>query len=371
MLLDLIGFGIVLPILPLYSERHGATPLQATLLVAVFSLAQFVFAPIWGRLSDRVGRKPLLVLSLVGTALGSLLTGLANSLLVLYVARAFDGASGGSASIAQAAVADMAEPQDRPRLMGLIGAAFGLGFVLGPALGASAGHFGARAPFFVAAVLAGANAIAAAVRLRETRVVRSHKEVRADRGNRWASVRPGLVMAFVATAAFSAFEATFSLFGDERFALDTREVGLAFTAIGLALALVHIRVAPRVVHAIGSTKALAVGVLLTGMGLVVLAPAQSLWLAALALLFVCVGAGCSSTALNSWIAERAHPGERGSSFGALQSAQAMARIVGPGAGGLALTHLGAGGPFWTAGAVMVAAAAAWRSRSARTAANPA
>src|SRR5687768_15824024 len=167
--LDLVGFGIVLPILPLYAERFDASPATIGLLVASFSLAQFVFSPIWGRVSDRVGRKPVLVLSLAGTAVGSLLTGLAGSLWLLFAARILDGISGASVSVAQASVTDLAPPSERPRLLGLLGAAFGLGFVAGPAIGALAALGGPEVPFLVAAALAAVNAVVAAVRLPETR----------------------------------------------------------------------------------------------------------------------------------------------------------------------------------------------------------
>jgi len=159
--LDLVGFGIILPILPLYAERFGASPTTVGLLLASFSVAQLLFAPVWGSVSDRIGRKPVLVLSLVGTAVGSLVTGLAGSLPLLFVGRILDGMSGASVSVAQASVADLAPPQERARLFGLLGAAFGVGFVAGPALGALAALGGARLPFLVAAGVAGVNALAA------------------------------------------------------------------------------------------------------------------------------------------------------------------------------------------------------------------
>jgi hypothetical protein len=133
--LDLVGFGIVVPILGRYAERFGANGLQVGLMFASFSVAQMVFAPILGRISDKVGRKPVIVFSLIGTAVGSFVTGAAGALWVLFLGRILDGASGASVAVAQGAVADIAPPEQRARLMGMLGAAFGVGFVVGPALG--------------------------------------------------------------------------------------------------------------------------------------------------------------------------------------------------------------------------------------------
>ena len=130
--LDMVGFGIMLPVLPLYAEEFGASPAVAAAVLAVFSAAQMVAAPLWGRLSDRVGRKPVLVAALVGSSLGSLVTGLAGALWVLFLGRGLDGAAGSSYAVGQAAVADLAKPEDRPRLLGLLAAALGVGFVAGP-----------------------------------------------------------------------------------------------------------------------------------------------------------------------------------------------------------------------------------------------
>src|SRR3954462_6266938 len=152
---DLVGFGVVLPLLPLYASRFHASPATIGAMFASFSVAQLVFAPIWGRVSDRVGRKPILVLSLVGTALGTLLTGLAGSLALLFVGRIVDGVSGASVSVAHAAVADVSPPRERARLFGLLGAAFGVGFVAGPTIGALAARLGDRPPFLLAADIHG------------------------------------------------------------------------------------------------------------------------------------------------------------------------------------------------------------------------
>ena len=166
--IDLIGFGIVLPILPRYAEDLSASPGVIGLVVASFSLAQMVGSPLIGRLSDRIGRKPVLILSLAGTAVGSLITGLAGTVWILLLGRIVDGLSGASVSVAQASVADVASPEERPRLLGLLGAAFGVGFVVGPAIGALAAFGGPHIPFFVASAIAGTNAIVALRRLPET-----------------------------------------------------------------------------------------------------------------------------------------------------------------------------------------------------------
>src|SRR5256714_14193165 len=148
---DLVGFGVVLPLLPLYAERFHASAFTVGAMFASFSVAQLLFAPVWGRISDRIGRKPVLILSLAGTAAGTLLTGLAGSLPLLFAGRIVDGVSGASVSVAHAAVADVAPPRQRARLFGLLGAAFGVGFVAGPIIGGVPALVGPRGPFFVAA----------------------------------------------------------------------------------------------------------------------------------------------------------------------------------------------------------------------------
>ena len=217
--LDLVGFGIVLPILALYGERFGASPTTLGLIVASFSLAQFVCSPLLGRLSDRIGRRPVIILSLFGTAVGSIITGGATSVWMLFLGRIVDGASGASVSVAQGAVTDVAAPEDRPHLLGLLSAAFGVGFVLGPALGGLAALWGPRVPFFVAGGIAFVNALVAIKRLPETHPPGARVEAPivdeplAETVDRRRTLTRLALVAFIATAAFSAFEATFSLLG--------------------------------------------------------------------------------------------------------------------------------------------------------------
>ena len=357
--LDLVGFGIVLPILPLYaeSEGFGASPAVIGLLVASFSLAQLLFAPLWGRVSDRIGRKPVLVLSLAGTAIGSLLTGLAPNLAWLFIGRLIDGASGASVSVAQAAVADVASPEERPRLLGLLGAAFGLGFVAGPALGALAALGGPRLPFLLAAGLAAVNAVVAAKRLPETRPADRPTVGVEDRP--WSSdiVLPLVAVAFCSLTAFSAFEATFALMGERRLGLDLASTGLVFAAIGVLIALANVAVVQPAVRRAGEAGALGVGLALNAVGLLLLAPADS-WLSiAPALLALTIGQGLITPTLASLVAGTAEASRRGGALGVQQAAAGLARVIGPAAGGLAFERIGIGAPY-VAGAVLVLVALA-------------
>lgn len=354
--LDLVGFGIVLPILPLYAEDFGASPTKVGLLVASFSLMQLIFSPIWGRLSDRIGRKPLLLFSLVGTAVGSLLTGLAGSLWLLFVARIVDGISGASVSVAQASVVDLAPADQRPRLLGMLGAAFGVGFVLGPALGALAALGDHRLPFFLASGVAALNALVAWRRLPETHPSESRARARegAERlsggpGDRWFEM-PGvlqlMLVAFLALVAFSAFEATFALLGERRFELTQASTGAVFAGIGIVMVGVQGGLVHTAAKRFGEMRALQVGLMLNAAGLMVLADAHR-WpvlIAALALLVV--GQGLVAPMATSLVGGRARSDRRGAVLGVQQSAGSLARVVGPAMGGFLFHHVGVSAPSW-------------------------
>ena len=342
--LDLVGFGIVLPILPLYAERFDASPATIGLLVASFSLAQFVFSPIWGRVSDRVGRKPVLVLSLFGTAVGSLLTGLAGSLWLLFAARILDGISGASVSVAQAAVTDLAAPAQRPRLLGFLGAAFGLGFVAGPAIGALAALGGPHVPFLVAAGLAFLNAVVAAFRLPETRSGEKFPSPARKVLPRTEGVGAFLLVAFVSLCAFSAFEATFALFGERRLGLRLASTGVVFTIIGVLIAVVNGGLVAPAVRRFGEAGTLRIGLVLIACGLAVLPFVHSWAALAPALVLLTTGQGLVTPTLSATVAGRVDDDRRGEALGAQQSAGGLARVVGPVAGGFAFEHLGEGAP---------------------------
>jgi MFS transporter, DHA1 family, tetracycline resistance protein len=353
--LDLIGFGIIVPILGRYAERFGATGLTVGFLFAAFSLAQLLCAPVLGRLSDRIGRKPVIVISLIGTAIGSFITGAAGVLWLLFAGRIIDGASGGSLSVAQAAVADLAPEAERPRLIGLLGAAFGVGFVLGPAIGGLAALGGPHVPFYVAGVLASINAVAAIIRLPETRRPGDH--VRRNRLTTPTSsiLRHLAVVGFIAVLAFSAFEATFSLFGDRRFGLTEASSAAVFLGVGLVMVGVQGGAYGRLVERFGTQRLLTIGLTLLAAGLAATAVATVWPVLIVALLLLSVGQGCASPSITSLVTQHAPPDRRGEALGFQQSSYAIGRVLGPPVAGAMFDRVGIWSPY-LAGSLLCAVA---------------
>ena len=344
--LDMIGFGIVAPILGRYADRFGASGFQVGLLFASFSLAQMVFSPILGRWSDRVGRKPVIVISLFGTAIGSFITGAAGALWVLFAGRLIDGASGASVSVAQSAITDLATKEQRARMLGLLGMAFGVGFVVGPAIGGLAALGGPHIPFYVAGTLALINAVAAIIRIQETRVpnkaaqtTRVHVPFRKRRYGALAGV------GFFSMLAFSGFEATFSLFGGARFNLTEASTALVFLGVGVVMSAVQGSLIGPLTSRFGSLQLLRNGLVLVSIGLLFLGAAVIWPTMIVALLFMVIGAGISNPSLTALVADSAHEDRRGEALGIQQSASALARVIGPPLAGLAFDHVGIGAPF--------------------------
>jgi DHA1 family tetracycline resistance protein-like MFS transporter len=359
---DLLGFGIVVPLLPLYARHLGAGPASVGLLLAVFSAAQFVSAPLLGRLSDRVGRKPLLIMSLAGTALASLLTGVAGSLWLLMVARVLDGASGGSVAVAQASAADMVGPKDRVRVFGLLGAAYGVGFVIGPAIGGLAALGGPHVPFFVAAGIAGLNAIVAVRRLPETRRQPTADGPAPDRDRSPGSLRavlsriavPAMVTVLL-IASFSAFEATFALFGQRRLGFGLATIGAVFAMVGVVAVVVQGGVVRPLAARLGDIGCLRIGLVTEALGLLLLPTVHVRVDLVVPLLLVTAGQSLCTPALNALVVARVGDGGRGAALGAQQGLSALARIIGPAVGGLSYGLLGVGSPFIEGGVAIGAA----------------
>ena len=370
--MDMVGFGIMLPVLPLYAEDFGASPAMAAAVIAVFSAAQMGAAPLWGRLSDRIGRKPVLIAALIGSSIGSLVTGLAGVLWVLFLGRVLDGASGSSYAVGQAAVADLAEPEDRPRLLGLLAAAFGVGFVAGPLIGSIAALGGRELPFFVAAALAAGNAIVALVRLPSGRSAGRSAGMPAGQSAGlgpkpgrlalWGAAGPAVrrlaVLSLVAMVGFAGFEATFAMLVEHRFpdVGDPTIYGL-FALIGLLMVLVQTRIVGPVNARLGTRSTLRTALSLVAAGMVVLAMGGGWAGLAVALVLLVVGQGVFGPTLSNATVETVGADGRGSALGLQQSAGAFGRILGPLLAGVLFGRVAVGAPYLVAAALAVAALA--------------
>lgn len=349
-LIDLLGFGIVLPILPLWAEDFGASPVQIGIITASYAVMQFLVAPILGRISDRHGRRPVILVSLVGTVVAFLMIGFAQGILIIFLARVLQGAAGASYAAAQAYVADVTEPKDRAHGMGLIGAAFGMGFLLGPAMGALFAMIDARTPFFVAAALALANLLLAYRRLPE-----SLKPGAAPaRTSRLAAVRrilasrrlgPLVWLTFVANFAFVAMETTFALFGAWRFDYDMVQMGLLFAYIGVLAAASQGYLVRRMVARSGEPRVMLIGLVGTAAGLLLLAVSESLWLLLIALALMALASGLVFATTTALISLSARDDEQGMVLGVTASATGLARIGAPLLGGLLFQHVDVSAPM--------------------------
>ncbi len=361
---DLLGFGMVIPVMPIYAEQLGASEAATGWLSTGYSLMQFVFAPIWGRISDRVGRRPVLLLSIAMTAVAFLLYGVAASFAILLVSRLFAGAATANIAIAQAYVADVTPPEGRAKGMGVIGAAFGLGFVFGPAVGALLAGWSLAAPGFAAAALSAVNLVAAFVLLPEPA---QHVAAARSRGRVEALVeelrKPGirriLFIYLVVTLAFSAMEATFAFLAQRHFSLTTRQVGWVFAYIGVIVAAVQGGLIGPLSRRFGEKRLLVVGTALQGVALAALPFAHGVGGLLAASAPLAVGSGIASPSMMSLLSRFSRAEDQGGTLGIGQSASALGRIVGPLAGttSFAAWHAAPdlGGAALMAGATVIAA----------------
>ncbi len=360
--IDLLGFGMVIPVMPLYAKELGASEAWTGLLSTGYSAMQFVFAPIWGRLSDRVGRRPVLLVSILMTSAAFLLYGLSGSFAVLLVSRLFAGAATANIAIARAFVADVTRPEERAKGMGIIGAAFGLGFVLGPAMGSALSHISLAAPGFAAAALAAVNGVAAFFILPEP----EHREVRAIAvQNRFAAFfqemgRPGIrrvvLIYFLTVLAFSGMEATYAFLVKERYALSDKAVGLLFAYIGVIIVVVQGGLIGRLTRRYGEKSLLVAGIVLQVVGLGALPFAVGLAGLLVATAPLAFGAGLSQPSLSSLLSRFARADEQGGTLGIGESAAAFGRIIGPEAGTWTFGRWSPAFPY-VAGAVLMVLAA--------------
>jgi MFS family permease len=363
--IDLVGFGLVIPLLPFYAERFGASPLQMTLLFAVYSLMSMLAAPLWGRLSDRVGRRPVLMASMAAAALAYLWLGFATQLWMVFAARGLAGACAGNIAAAQAYIADVTPPEKRARGMGMIGAAFGLGFIVGPVLGGLvAGNdlktADLQTPGLIAAALSAVALLGVIFLLRESLSATAHREPRG----RIAALRDALrrpmlgrllVLFFLVILAFSGMETTFAWWAIDRFGWGPRPIGFVFFYVGLLSAAMQGGMIGPLTRRFGEERLTLAGLVLIALGLLVLPFAREVPALVLALTLLSLGMGAVQPTLNSLISRRAPPERQGEVMGVAQSVGALSRVLGPIIAGALFSGLGPSSPFlW--GAVLVALA---------------
>jgi MFS transporter, DHA1 family, tetracycline resistance protein len=354
---NLIGFGIIIPLLPFYAENFGASPIVIGLLFAIYSLCQLLAAPVLGDLSDRRGRRPVLVFSLVGTVVSFVMLALAHSVVMLFLARIVDGLSGGNISTARAYVADVTEPKDRARAYGLIGAAFGLGFIMGPALSGVLAKVSITAPIWAAAALTLVAAAMAWFWLPET----VHR-TQAGAGNpleylpallRRPAMRRMLTVDFLYWFAFAIFQTTFALFAARRFGFDASRTGFFFAGFGVLGAIIQGGFIRPIVKRTGDKTMFVAGVICSVIGFVAAALSTSVPLFALSLVPLAFGMGFGHPTVSSLVSRAGRGDEQGRVQGAASAVESLGRTVGPVWGNASLQRYGEGTPFISGAVILV------------------
>jgi len=400
--INLVGFGLVVPLLPFFAQSLQAEPWQITLMFSAYSLGQFFAEPFWGRLSDRIGRKPVLLATLAANAVGYLLLAFAPNIWVAVAVRLFTGLGAGNISTVQGYIADVTPPERRAGRMGMIGAAFGLGFIVGPGLGGllaqpQMGHVGYQLPIFAASGAAVLAALGVMFFLRESRTKADPAAPRPAFLSGVSFARTDevisrvLMVSLIYLAGFSAMEAAFGLWAEHRYAWTGREVGLSFMIVGLISAVNQGLVAGRLARRFGEARVLAAGMLLFGLSMVLQVAAPVAWFPAGRIdlgLFslpvvagwiipVIMGIGACGMSLampniSSLISRSSPPDRQGAMLGLNMAAGSMARIVGPIVAGVLYSAVGPDWPFLVGAALTLPAAAmainagrAVRRRSAR------
>jgi len=367
-LIDLIGFGLVIPLLPFYAERFSATPQEVTMLMAVFSLMSMLTAPIWGRLSDRVGRRPVLMISMTAAALAYLWLGFANALWMLFAARALAGACAGNIAAAQAYIADVTTPENRAKGMGLIGAAFGVGFIIGPALGGvvAGNHLATadlRSPGLIACGLSVTALVGVVLLLKESLPADLAERPRrgrisALRGALGRKVLSRLLAIFFLTIlAFAGMEATFALWAMAQFGWGPAQCGYLFTYVGLLSAVMQGGLIGRLTTRFGEERLLIAGLAAIAIGLLILPLSRDLAVLLLAITGLALGMGAMQPSLNSLISRRAAATEQGETLGVAQSVGSLSRVLGPLLAGALFAGFGRSSPYFCGVVLMIAATA--------------
>jgi DHA1 family tetracycline resistance protein-like MFS transporter len=351
--IDLLGFSLILPLLPYLAKNYQANDFQVGLLVAVYAAASLVGAPILGRLSDRYGRRPLLLVSIFGTFIGFLMLAFAQNIWMLFLARIIDGLTAGNISIAQAYISDVTAPKDRSKAFGLIGAAFGLGFIIGPAAGGALSTFGYIVPALAAASLTIINLVLVAAWLGESLTVEKRAELAAagsqppafSIGAMLAALRRPLVGPLLHTRfffgmAFSLFQSIFSLYALERFELNVQAIGFILAYVGVLAVITQGFMIGKLTARFSEARLIVISTALMAIGLAGWALAPNLWVLMLVMIPTSFAGGILNTVINSAISKSVPAVEVGGMLGLSASLEAATRVIAPSLGGLLLDQVG-------------------------------
>lgn len=352
--IDLLGFGIILPLLPYIAEKFQATPFTIGILSATYSFFQLIASPILGRLSDRYGRKKLLIISQLGSAIGYLILGLANNLPLLFLSRIIDGITGGNISITQAYIADVTTKENRAKGMGLIGAAFGLGFIFGPAIGGAMSKISYSAPAYFATIVSLITVFTTAFFLKETV---NEKKAKTSPKTRltWKEFKKVLslypigtliIIFFLLNTAFSIMQSNFALWSQKTFNFDANQNGWYFTYIGILAVVFQLQLLPRVIKKFHEKKILLISLFFMFLGLILIPLSKNPSFLFIALFFMPLGNGLANPTIQALASENVPQEEYGETLGVLQSAGAMGRIAGPILGGEIFEMFGKNIPFF-------------------------
>jgi DHA1 family tetracycline resistance protein-like MFS transporter len=362
---DLLSFSLVLPLLPDYAKQFGASPFVAGLIFSSYPLMQVVAAPILGRLSDMYGRKPILMLSIGGTVCALLTLGLSNALWMLFASRLFDGVTGGNISVAQAYIADITSEEDRGQAFGLVGAAFGLGFIIGPLTGGLLAGYGLHVPAFVAAGLATINLLLVAFVLNESLSADRRAEIAAAPAHgfnlhelasalKLPRVGPLLWVRIVIGFTFAIFEGGFTLWAGMGLKLGARDLGLVLAYVGVLQIIIQTGMIKPLTRRFTDAQLLVTAVPLAAVSLLVWGLAPGIWALIAVLPFLSLGMAVSNTIVGSALTKAVYPDEVGGIIGLSTSVGSLTRIPAPSLAGLLLQSTGVWAPGVLAGLVTAA-----------------
>ena len=360
---DMLGYAMVFPLLPLYALRLQASPTVIGLMVASFSVAQVAASPLWGRLSDRFGRRPALLVSLSGSCLAFLVFAFADSIAMLFLSRIVQGASGGTTSVMQAYIGDSVEPRERAKALGWLSAATNTGVMIGPVVGSAVWLLGPQTPGLLAAGLCFVNLVCAWKLLPESKAPAAKSTAAGERRSIsamvWETLRhPGkeaseLIWIYaVAMTAFSSMTAVLALFLRERFGLDEAHIGYIFPILGAVSVFMRAGILGTLVSRFGEVRLMRAGALLLALGLAAFPLPKQLAAFIPVMLLVPIGTALLFPATSALLTQRCERTELGQVMGVQQAFGGIARIVGPIWAGAAFENLGPGVPFEVAGVVV-------------------